>query len=74
MSVEVRKKDGESVSGMLYRFTKKVQQSGVLKEAKKRRFHKRSQSGLKRKLSAIHRDEKKKEMERMRKLGIAPER
>ncbi|MBI2406463.1 MAG: 30S ribosomal protein S21, partial [Candidatus Harrisonbacteria bacterium] len=65
MAVEVRKKENESVSGMLYRFTKKVQQSGVLKEAKKRRFHKRKVSGLKRKLSALHRVEKKHEMERM---------
>lgn len=68
--VEVRKKEGESASGMLYRFTKKVQQSGVLKEAKRRRFHKRNESRLKRKLSAIHRDAKRKDMERMRKLGL----
>ncbi len=74
MSVEVRKKEGESASSLLYRFTKKVQQSGVLKEAKKRRFHKRAVSGLKRKLSALHRVEKKVEMDRMRKLGITPER
>lgn len=74
MAVEVRKKEGESASSMLYRFTKKVQQSGILKEAKKRRFHKRNESKLKRKLSAIHRVEKKQEMERMRKLGIALER
>lgn len=70
MAIEVRKKEGESASGLMYRFTKKVQQSGVLKEAKKRRFHKRGMSGLKRKLSAIHRDAKKKEMERMKKLGL----
>ncbi|MDO8585258.1 MAG: bS21 family ribosomal protein [bacterium] len=74
MSVEVRKKEGESASSLLYRFTKKVQQSGVLKEAKKRRFHKRAQSGLKRKLSALHRVGKKVEMDRMRKLGLTPER
>ena len=74
MSVEVRKKEGESASSLLYRFTKKVQQSGVLKEAKKRRFHKRAVSGLKRTLSALNRVEKKVEMDRMRKLGITPER
>ena len=69
--VEVRKKEGESMSGMMYRFTKKIQQSGVLREAKKRRFHQRGTSRLKRKLSALHKASKKKEMEKMRKLGLA---
>jgi small subunit ribosomal protein S21 len=37
--IEVKKKDGESVESMLRRFTKKVQQSGVLIRAKKGRFY-----------------------------------
>ena len=71
MGVEVRKKEGESGTNMLFNFTKRIKRSGVLKEARKRQFHKRSTSRLKRKLSAIHRDAKKKDMERMRKLGLA---
>lgn len=70
MSMEVKKREGESSSALLYRFTKKVQRSGVLREAKKRRFHKRTQSKLKRKLSALHRETKKKEKERAKKLGL----
>ena len=58
------------MSGMMYRFTKKMQQSGILREAKKRRFYARAESRLKRKLSAIHRDHKKKELVRQKKLGI----
>lgn len=36
--VEVRRKDGESVESLLRRFTKRVQQSGVLIRAKRARF------------------------------------
>lgn len=66
----VQKKDGETTGSLLYRFSKKVQQSGILKEAKKRRFYKRSINDTKRKLSAIHRENQKKERERLKKLGL----
>ena len=68
--VEIKKKDGESASSMIYRFTKKMQQSGILREAKKRRFYVRTESKLKKKLSALHRADKKIEMVRQKKLGI----
>ncbi|MDP2598797.1 MAG: 30S ribosomal protein S21, partial [Candidatus Liptonbacteria bacterium] len=66
MSLEVRKKSGESGSALLYSFTKRIKRSGILKEARARRFKDRPQSRLKRKLSAIHRDAKRKDMERQR--------
>lgn len=68
--VEVRKKEGESSAALLFRFSKKVKRSGVLKEAKKRRFHKRAVSRRQRRLSAGHREEKKAEIERLKKLGL----
>ena len=68
--IDIRKKDNELASSMMFRFTKKIQQSGVLREAKKRRFHSRKVSKLKRKLSALHRDVKRKEMVRQKKLGL----
>ena len=70
MAIEVKKREGESSSAMIYRFTKKVQRSGVLRETKKRRFHKRAPSKLKRKISALHRETRRKENERARKLGL----
>ena len=70
MAIEVKKREGESIGSLLYRFTKKMQQSGVLREAKRRRFHNRPTSRIKRKSSALHRAGKQKEMERARKLGI----
>jgi hypothetical protein len=47
-----------------------VQQSGVLLEAKKRRFKKRGQNARSRHLSALHKLSKKAEYERMRKEGL----
>ncbi len=67
--MEVRKKEGEATGSLIFRFIKKVQQTGVLREAKKRRFHGRAQNALKRKLSALHREQKKREHERAKKLG-----
>ena len=70
MAVEVRKREGESPNSILFSFTKKVKRSGILKEARARKFHKRPVSRIKRKLSAIHRDVKRAEVERMKKLGL----
>lgn len=67
--VQVKRREGESVNSFLYRFTKKIRQSGVLLEAKKRRFKSRAVSKTKRKASAIYKSQKKKEMQRLRKLG-----
>ncbi len=69
--VEVRKKEGESSSALLFRFSKKVKRGGVIREAKKRRFYKRPVSRRQRRLSAQHRTAKKKEFERLKKLGLA---
>ena len=44
MSVEVKRKNNESAEGMIRRFTKKVQQSGVLYRAKQTRFHQSAKS------------------------------
>ncbi len=67
--MEVRKKEGENPTSLIFRFIKRVQQTGVLREAKKRRFHDRPQNRLKRKLSALHRVQKKVEYEKAKKLG-----
>ena len=68
--MQVKKRENETSSSLIYRFTKRVQQSGILKEAKKRRFHKRPETRIKRRLSAIHRAGKKKEFERAKKFGL----
>lgn len=70
MPIEVRKKEGESTGSLIHRFTKRMQQSGVLKEAKRRRFQHRPANRLKRRRSALHREQKRSEVERMKKLGL----
>jgi ribosomal protein S21 len=67
--MELKRREGESISAFLYRFSKKVQQSGILREAKKRKFKSRPVSKYKKRLSALHRERKKKEIEKARKMG-----
>lgn len=70
MFVSVRKRDGESPTSLMYRFNKKVKQSGLIKEVRRRRFTNRSVSKLKIKMKALHRETAKKEYQRKKKLGI----
>jgi len=67
--MEVKKKDSESSSALIYRFTKKLQQSGILREARKRRFRTRPVSRIKKRLSALHRAKKKEAYEKAKKMG-----
>lgn len=68
--IHVRKKEGETSNSLFYRFSKKIQRSGVLREAKKRIFYKRNENRLKRKLSAIYKFDKEKEVTKARKMGL----
>ena len=67
--IEIKRKEGESVNAFLYRFTKKIQRSGIIKEAKKKRFHDRSQNTRARKESALYRIAKKVETEKLKRWG-----
>lgn len=70
MALEVRKKEGESASAFLYRFTKKIQRSGIIREAKKRKHKTRNVNRTKRRQGAIYRDARKAEVEKSRRLGL----
>lgn len=67
--MEVRKRKNENAGSFLYRFSKRVQQSGVLKEVKKRRAHTRPVNRRKRRLAALYKANKKEEIARMKKYG-----
>lgn len=69
--MELKRREGESMGSFLHRFTKKVRQSGILPEVKKRRFKDRPVSRQKKRVSALYRAEKRREVERARKLGIS---
>lgn len=68
--MELKRREGESMGSFLHRFTKKVRQSGILREAKKRRFKNREPSKIKKRFSALYREKKKKEVERAKKMGL----
>ncbi len=70
MAIEVRKKDGDSPNAILYNFTRRVKRSGILKEVRSRKYHDRPMSRIKRRASAIHREEKRADIERQKKLGL----
>ena len=68
--IEVKRKEGESPNALFFRFSKKVKRSGVLREAKKRRFRTRPESRRKRSLSALHRARKRVHLERLQRHGL----
>lgn len=67
--VEVRKRDNESTESLLRRFSRVVQQSGVLLQAKKVRFHTRKKGRRQAREEAIRRAHLQAERERLIKLG-----
>ena len=69
--IEVRRKEGESPASLLFRFSKRVRQSGIMPETRKRRFTDRPQNRRKRRLSAVFRSVKRAELARAKKLGLA---
>lgn len=70
MVIEVRRKEGENINSLIYRFNKKIKQSGILKEAKKRRFRSRNISRLKKLQAALYRVKKEQELKKLKKLGL----
>ena len=67
--VEVRKRDKETTGSLLRRFTRKVQQSKVLLEARTHSRRSRPKSKMKKRKDALKRLERRIEFERLRKLG-----
>ena len=67
--VYVIKKDKETSSAMLRRFSRMIQQSGVLLQARKSNFYNRPPNKRARKASALRRLKARKERERLIKLG-----
>ena len=67
--IEAKRKDGESTGAFLRRFSRKIQKSGVLVKARKRRFLESRKSDRKIKDSAMRRANLVKEKERLFKLG-----
>lgn len=67
--VEVRRKERESVESLLRRFTRKIQQSRVLINARESRFYVSPKSKREMREGALHRAKIIKEREKLIKLG-----
>jgi len=55
MPLEVKRKEKENNSSLVHRFTRSVIQSGIIREARKRRFHQRPISENAKKRLALRR-------------------
>jgi len=67
--LEIKKKEKESTQSLFRRFQKAVLESGILIRARKIQFKERRISKEKKKRAALYREEKRKEYEKLKKLG-----
>lgn len=70
---EVRRKKGESFESLVRRFSRKVQESGTLLQARKIRFHAKSLSKNAGKAKALRREELREKREYLIRSGKATE-
>jgi ribosomal protein S21 len=67
--IEVKKNSNENNSSILRRFSRRIQESGIIRKVKGARYNLRKESKLKVKKSALKRIDRRKEIEKLRKLG-----
>jgi len=67
--IEVKRRNNESSESLLRRFSKRVQQSGVLLRAKKRRFYEAPKNKRQQRSDALRRMAIREQREYLRKIG-----
>lgn len=67
--IHIRKKDRETPESMIRRFSRRVQQSGVLQYVRKNRFRLEEKSRTKRREGALYKVRIRKEIDRLKKFG-----
>jgi ribosomal protein S21 len=72
MPIEVKKKEKETVQSLLRRFSRRIQQSGVLVRAKRGRFYTAPLTKRQKKINAIRRAKNQTQKEKLYKLGKLP--
>ena len=73
MVIEVKKRERETARSLLRRFTRRIQQSGILIRARKARFREREKTKRERRNSALRRVRIGKKKEKLRKMGLLEE-
>lgn len=69
MGQEVKRKRGETFESLMRRFSRRVQQSGKLLQAKKIRFHTKDKSKNLQRASALRREEIRQKRDYLKKVG-----
>jgi len=67
--VEIKKNPNESNQSVLRRFSRRIQESNIIHKVKGGRYNERKESKLKTKKSALKRMGRRKEIEKLKKLG-----
>lgn len=67
--IEVTKNSNENNASVLRRFSRKIQESNIIRKVKSNRFNERKESKLKIKKSTLRRLGRRIEIEKLRKLG-----
>lgn len=67
--VEVRKNPNENNASVLRRFSRRIQESGIIHKVKNSRYNERKESKFKVKKNALRRIVRRAEVEKLRKLG-----
>ncbi|MFA6184368.1 MAG: hypothetical protein WC682_04695 [Parcubacteria group bacterium] len=66
--IQVRKKDRESSESLIRRFSRRIQQSGVLMQARKSRFQSAKKTKIKQRKEAMYKVKIRKEIDKLKKL------
>jgi ribosomal protein S21 len=67
--IEIKKNPSENNASVLRRFSRKVQESGIIQKVKGSRYNDREESKLKVKMGTLKKLARKKEIEKLKKLG-----
>lgn len=67
--IEVKKKDRESSESLIRRFSRRVQQSGVLVQARRSRFKTDKKSRREKREGAMYKDKVRKIVSKLKKMG-----
>jgi len=69
MALEIKRREKESVQSLVRRFTRAVQQSGILVRAREKMYRDREKSENLKREAALRREELRKKYEKLKKLG-----
>ncbi len=67
--IEIKKNPNENNASILRRFSRKVQESSIIQKVKGKRYNERQESKLKLKKGTLKKLAKRKEIEKLKKLG-----